>query len=135
MLHKTLSAIVAVALSTSVAVAASTRVDPGLAAFQRFNGGPPTFPQPSPAEKEKLKKAAEPAKRASETTAALRAQEEANLMRRLEVCDRLKQIALEQGDSKLEEEAIRLEKRAEDVYKQRTQPKSAKSATEPEVRK
>src|SRR5262245_9154576 len=105
MLRKTLSAIVAVALSTSVAVAASAKVDPGLAAFQRFNGGTPISPLPQPAEKEKPKKSTEPAKRASETTAALRAQEEANLLRRLAVCDKLKQIALEQGDSKLEEEA------------------------------
>ena len=135
MLRKTLSAIVAVALSTSVAVAASAKADPGLAAYQRFNGGPPTSPLPQPAEKEKPKKNAEPAKRPSETAAAIRAQEEANLLRRLAVCDKLKQIALEQGDSKLEEEAIRLEQKAEEVYKQRTQQKSAKSVSEPEVRK
>jgi hypothetical protein len=69
-------------------------------------------PKPKPADAEK---------KAGETAAAMRAQEEANLLRRLAVCDRLKQLALELGDSGLEEEAMRLEQKATEVYRKRTQ--------------
>ena len=60
-------------------------------------------------------------RKARDTAAAHRAQEEANLLRRLAVCDRVKQIALELGDSRLETEAIRMEQKALEVYRQRTQ--------------
>lgn len=102
----------------SCAIACGTAwADVGRNGYGRFNGGPPT--NPAPAEKERPKpKPIE--KKPSETAAAFRAQEEANLLRRLAVCDRLKQLALEQGDSAMEQEAIRLEERATEVYRQRT---------------
>jgi len=94
--------------------------DPGKTAFQRFNGGPPVNPLASaPAERPKAKPPVEE-KKPTDTTAALRAQEEANLLRRMAVCDRVQEIALANGDSKLEADAIRLSERAAEVYKQRT---------------
>ena len=118
--------LVLLALGAASATAASAKSDPGLAAFQRFNGGPPTTPAVTP-DKPKPRPSEVEAKTA-ETTAARRAQEEANLLRRLAVCDRVKQIALEQGDAKLEEEAIRMEQKAEEVYRQRTKNLAKKSA-------
>jgi hypothetical protein len=98
----------------------AAEIDQGRTAFQRFSGGPPLSPlPPTPPEKPKPRQANEPNK-ASETAAALRAQEEMNLLRRLAACDRLKQIALESGNSELESQAIRLEERATEVYKLRT---------------
>jgi hypothetical protein len=122
-------------LAAGYLVAAGPRTDPGLNAYQRFQGGPPVSPFPAPPPEKVRQRAAEPAKRAAETTAALRAQEEANLLRRLAVCDRIKQIALEQGDPKLEDEAIRLEQKAEEVYRQRTAKKVALTAKPEEERK
>src|SRR5437868_3031295 len=78
--------------------------DPGRAAFQRFSGGPAISPLPTPAEKPKPKPVAE-APKPSDLAAALRAQEEATLLRRINACDRIKQIALEIGDPKLEAQA------------------------------
>lgn len=107
-------------------LAAPVKNDPGLSAFNRFNGGPPTAPVVTP-EKPRTRPS-EIEKKAVETAAAQRAQEEANLLRRLAVCDRLKQIALETGDTKLEEEAMRLELKAEEVYRQRTKSLAEKNA-------
>ncbi|MFL5331285.1 MAG: hypothetical protein ACJ8C4_20555 [Gemmataceae bacterium] len=99
----------------------AAEIDQGRTGFQRFNSGPPISPlPPTPPEKPKPRQANEQANKASETAAALRAQEEANYLRRLLVCDRLKQIALETGNSELEAQAIRLEERASEVYKLRT---------------
>src|SRR5580765_1027072 len=107
MMRRYACAVVLFALGSAVAFAAPGKNDPGLAAFQRFNGGPPTTPVVEP---EKAKpRPSEIEKKTAETASARRAQEEANLLRRLAVCDRVKQIALEQGDSKLEDEAIRME--------------------------
>ena len=126
MMRRYLSAIALGVLGSTAVFASSGKNDPGLNAFQRFNGGPPTTPL---AEPEKPRpRPSEIEKKATETAAAVRAQEEANLLRRLAVCDRIKQIALEQGDAKLEDEAIRMEQKAEDVYRQRTKNLASKAA-------
>lgn len=111
--------------------------DPGLNAYQRFQGGPAVspIPAPKPTPDKTKAKPIERVRRSDETAAALRAQEEADLFRRLAVCDRIKQIALEQGDPKLEDEAIRLEQRAEEVYRQRTAKKASSSEKREEGRK
>ncbi len=118
---------IALGLLGSTAVwAGPVKNDPGLSAFQRFNGGPPTSPIATP--EKPRPRPSEIEKRAVETAAAIRAQEEANLLRRLAVCDRLKQIALETGDTKLEDEAMLMELKAEEVYRQRTKSLSGKTA-------
>jgi hypothetical protein len=120
---------VALAVVAGPQVLAGARNDPGLAAYQKFNSGPPTTPPEKP-EKSKPK-VPEADMKALETSAALKAQEEANFFRRIAVCDRLKQLALELGDSKMEEEALRLELRAGEVFRERTKnlptTKSAKA--------
>ncbi len=58
--------------------------------------------------------------RASETAAALRAQEEANLLRRMAVCDKLRALALETGDESLEKQAEILQQKSDTVFRQRT---------------
>lgn len=99
---------------------AADRGDAGLAAYQRFSSGPPVSPFPSPPP-EKPKPAAVPEeKKPTDMSAAMRAQEEANLLRRLAVCDRIKQIAMETGDSRLEEQALKAEQRATEVFRVRT---------------
>jgi hypothetical protein len=84
--------------------------------FRRWNGIPPERPKP-PVPPSAAERAG---KKAKETAAALRAQEEANFLRRLAVCDRLRQIALETGDEALEKQADVLQEKAEAVYKQKT---------------
>lgn len=125
-MRRTIFAFAIGVLGSSALFAAPVKNDPGLSAFNRFNGGPPTAPVVTP-EKPKTRPS-EIEKKAVETAAALRAQEEANLLRRMAVCDRLKQIALETGDAKLEEEAMRLELKAEEVYRQRTKTLADKAA-------
>jgi hypothetical protein len=91
-------------------------IDRGNAAFHRWNGGPverPKPPPPPPADKAVKS-------RASETAAALRAQEEANLFRRIAACDALKKVALETGDEALERLADELLENAGAAYRQRT---------------
>jgi hypothetical protein len=91
-------------------------MDRGNAAFHRWNGGPverPKPPPPPPADKTVKS-------RASETAAALRAQEEANLFRRIAACDELKKVALETGDDALERLADELLEKATAAYRQRT---------------
>jgi hypothetical protein len=83
--------------------------------FRRWNGIPPEKPKPPT-----TSTAAERAeRRAKESAAALRAQEEANFLRRIAACDRLKMIALETQDEELEKQADRLQLQAEMVYKQK----------------
>lgn len=84
--------------------------------FRRWNGIPPERPKPPapPSVQERAEK------RAKETAAALRAQEEANFLRRLAVCDRLRQLAVETGDDDLEKQADVLQAKAEIIYKQKT---------------
>ncbi len=113
-------------LGSTAVLAAPVKNDPGLNAFQRFNGGPPTSPVATP--EKPRPRPSEIEKKAVETAAAVRAQEEANLLRRLAVCDRLKQIALETGDTKLEDDAMRMELKAEEVYRQRTKSLTGKTA-------
>jgi hypothetical protein len=126
MMRRFLSALALGVFGSTAVMAASGKSDPGLNAFQRFNGGPPTSPI---AEPEKPRpRPSDIEKKASESAAAVRAQEEANLLRRLAVCDRVKQIALELGDAKLEDEAIRMEQKAEEVYRQRTKSLASKAA-------
>jgi hypothetical protein len=91
--------------------------DRGAAAFHRWNGGPAEKPKPPPPPPpvSAMAKA-----RANDTAAAVRAQEEANFLRRMAVCDRLRQVALETGDDSLERQADDLQAKAESVYKERT---------------
>src|SRR5262245_18081494 len=113
---------VALAAGLAPAVAAGDAADRpvgpdrGAAAFARWNGGPAEKPKP-PAP---LPATAQAKAKAQDTAAALRAQEEANFLRRMAVCDRLRQLALETGDDGLEKQAEDLQQKAESVYKQRT---------------
>ncbi|MBX7105070.1 MAG: hypothetical protein K1X57_13375 [Gemmataceae bacterium] len=135
-MRKLFYTIAAVVACASVAAAGGPKTDPGLNAYQRFQGGPHVSPIPAPPAPEKTRKQASDIKqKATETSAALRAQEEADLLRRLAVCDRIKQIALEKGDNKMEDEAIRLEQRAEEVYKQRVASKRPSQTKTEEGRK
>jgi hypothetical protein len=90
--------------------------DRGAAAFARWNAGqsdrPKTPPVPPQVAAAKAK--------ALDTAAALRAQEEANFLRRLAACDRLRQLALDTGDDSLEKLADDLQQKAEAVFKART---------------
>jgi hypothetical protein len=52
--------------------------------------------------------------------AELREREEAKLLRRLEVCDRLQKVARETNDADLEQLAQELDKKAWEVYRERT---------------
>jgi acyl-CoA reductase-like NAD-dependent aldehyde dehydrogenase len=89
--------------------------DAGSAAFHRWNGGPVERPKPPPPPVvDKVAKA-----RANDTAAALRAQEDANLSRRLAACDKLRELALQTGDDSLEKLADELEKKATAAHKLR----------------
>ena len=82
-------------------------------AFSRWRAVPAPRPKtPPPTSAAKL--------RAADTTAATRAQEEANFLRRLAVCDKLQQMANETGDESLEKQAMLLQQKAQLVYKERT---------------
>jgi hypothetical protein len=86
-------------------------IDPGLRSFCRWNGVPPEKPKPLE------KRAATPVRpRPSVLKATQRAQEEANLLRRLAVIDRLQQIALDTGDDALKKQTEQLEEEARKVY-------------------
>jgi hypothetical protein len=84
-------------------------IDPGLRSFSRWNGVPPEKPKPP-----ERPVVARP--RPSEVKSALRAQEEANLLRRIAVINRLQQIALDTGDDALKKQAEQLEEQAQQVY-------------------
>jgi len=90
-------------------------VDRGNAAYHRWNGGPMEKPKPPAPPPSALAKA-----KANDTAAALRAQEEANFLRRLAACDRLRRLALETNDDTLEKQADELQQKADSVYRQRT---------------
>jgi len=95
---------------------ADARPTPGLdSGFRRWNAIPPARPKPPlpPSVAERAER------RAKESAAALRAQEEANFLRRIAACDRLKLIAIETQDDELEKQADRLQQQAEMVYKQK----------------
>ena len=89
--------------------------DRGAAAFAKWNGGHPDAPK-APA----TPQTAAAKERERDTAAALRAQEEANFLRRLAVCTKLREMALQTGDESLEQLADELEKKAGTVYKART---------------
>jgi hypothetical protein len=93
-----------------------TGFDRGAAAFNRWNAGQIERPKPPPVPPQL---AAAKAK-AQDTAAALRAQEEANFLRRLAACDKLRQLALDTGDDSLEKLADDLQQKAEAVFKART---------------
>jgi len=103
------------------AIAGDPEGDRGTAAFNRFNPAPVERPKPPP---EPPQVAAAKAK-ARDTAAALRAQEEANFLRRLAACDRLRALALETGDDSLEKLADDLQSKAEQVFKVRTEALAA----------
>jgi hypothetical protein len=63
--------------------------------------------------------------RATDTAAAIRAQEEANFLRRLAVCDKLRELANQTGDESLEKQADLLQQKAESVFKTRTSDPSS----------
>jgi hypothetical protein len=69
---------------------------------------------PAAAPKEKEEKVA-----AAPSPSAVRSQALADLLRRLEVCDRLQEIAFENSDPELKRKADQLEQRAKDLYDQR----------------
>lgn len=88
-----------------------------------------TQPKPEPVKKPAAKSKKDTAKKAAETpkpknpaneAANERAREEAILMRRLEVCDKLKEIALRTNDGDLFRRAEVLDERARTAYAQRT---------------
>ena len=91
----------------------------------RIDDSPAPVKKPQP----KPKKTASAAKKAPQTVkptpvvneaAGDRAREEAALMRRLEVCDKLKEIALRTNDGELFRRAEVLDERARTTYAQRT---------------
>ena len=83
--------------------------------FHRWGGPSTERPKPLQTSTSSLAKA-----RASDTAAAVRAQEEANFLRRLAVCDKLREMANQTSDESLERQSYSLQQKAESVYKQRT---------------
>ena len=126
MSERGISVLVLATMLAASTARAGNNDDPGRDGFQRFSGGPAVSPLPQAPPERPKQRQAEDAQRAMETAAALRAQEEATFLRRIHVCDRLKKIALETGDQKLEAEAFRLEERASEVFKMRTTKISSK---------
>ena len=90
--------------------------DHGAAAFARWNAGHPEPPKTPPVPPQVAAAKA----RERESAAARRAQEEANLLRRLAACNRLREVAVQTGDESLERTADELEKRADTVFNART---------------
>jgi hypothetical protein len=90
--------------------------DRGAAAFTRWNAGRVEPPKPPPVSPQVAAAKA----RERDTAAAVRAQEEANLLRRLAACNRLRELAVQTGDESLEQLADELEKKAGTVFTART---------------
>lgn len=90
--------------------------DRGAAAFARWNAGSSERPKSLAVPPQVAAARA----KALDTQAAVRAQEEANFLRRLAACDRLRQLALDTGDDSLEKLADDLQQKAESVFKVRT---------------
>src|SRR5262249_2818220 len=86
---------------------------------------PAKKPAPKP-QKQSTKKAPAPAKPSSvvREAAAERAREEAALMRRLEVCDKLMEIAVRTNDNELLHRAEQLDERARANYSRKTSSSS-----------
>ena len=90
--------------------------DRGSAAFSRWNAGHIEAPKPPPVSPQVAAAKA----RERDTAAAIRAQEEANLLCRLAACNRLRELAVQNGDESLEQLADELEKKAGAVFTART---------------
>jgi hypothetical protein len=90
--------------------------DHGAAAFTRWNAGHVEPPKPPPVSPQVAAAKA----RERDTAAAVRAQEEANLLRRLAACNRLRELAVQTNDESLEQLADELEKKAGTVFTART---------------
>ena len=90
--------------------------DRGAAGFARWNAGHIEAPKPPPVSPQVAAAKA----RERDTAAAIRAQEQANLLRRLAACNRLRELAVQTGDESLEQLADELEKKAGSVFKART---------------
>jgi hypothetical protein len=90
--------------------------DRGAAGFSKWNGGHPEPPKSPPVSPQVAAAKA----RERDTVAALRAQEEANLLRRMKACERLRELAVQTGDESLEQLADELEKKAGAVFTNRT---------------
>jgi hypothetical protein len=94
--------------------------------FAGMNSSSQTKPESAkPADKSKkevAKKSADSAKAKPvvDEAAALRTREETTLMRRLEICDKLKEIALRTSDNDLFRQAEQLDEQARAAYTQRT---------------
>jgi hypothetical protein len=89
-----------------------------------FGAGPKPPPAEKPKEKERKKpvdavKTEAPAG-GKETPEERLQREYSNLLRRQDVCDRLRTIALENQDQELERMVFELEQRAQNVYNERT---------------
>jgi hypothetical protein len=117
-------------LSGTVAVAAD-QDDAGTPAVKSHKSGWNWFgswfgAKKKPADKKseaKAEKTTLPAVRPSsmaDQAEALRSREQAALIRRLEVCDRLREIALQTNDTFLESQALQLEERAGATFARRT---------------
>jgi hypothetical protein len=105
-----------------------------------YGRGPGLFerwfaPSTKPVEKKPAKNDAakadkdKPAKPAAENPVAIRAREEAALMRRIQVCDRLKNLANQINDDELYRRAEELDQKAWAVYLQRTSHLPVSNAT------
>jgi hypothetical protein len=90
--------------------------DRGAAGFARWNAGHIEAPKPPPVSPQVAAAKA----RERDTAAAIRAQEQANLLRRLAACNRLRELAVQTGDESLEQLADELEKKAGSVFQART---------------
>src|SRR5207248_16108 len=82
-------------------------------------GGHRVTKKQAAAAEEKQKTKAEAAKAAAADTARAKVREEANLLRRLAVCDQLRLIASKTIDDTLARHADELDQRARDIYTQR----------------
>jgi hypothetical protein len=91
--------------------------------FRKWFGPPSTGTEKKPgarAEKDAAKKSPPAKAVVHDEAAVVRAREEAALLRRLAVCDRLKEIAYESGNEELQRKAEQLDQRAWAVYSQHT---------------
>jgi hypothetical protein len=110
-----------IGLATAGAALAGSKDDAAKPAdtgwFSGWFGGKPAEP---PAKKKDKPEPKEPAPvKPTPDRRAARNHEEAVLLRRLAVCDKLKQVALQTGDGELDRQADQLDARAWEVYNQR----------------
>ena len=113
-------ALLAIMGSTAAAAdpdeAVPANYDRGAVGFARWNAGHIDPPKPPPVSPQVAAAKA----RERDTAAAVRAQEEANLLRRLAACNRLRELSVQTGDESLEQLADELEKKAGAVFTNRT---------------